>query len=90
MTVDVPGDFTIYPNPIQSGEDIHVYMNTMDDSAGEIELIVSDAKGKIVKKIRLSPEGGSYLISNQLSRGLYNIIMNQAGQVLHKRKFIVQ
>ena len=89
IIVDVPGNFTFYPNPVLSGQDIFFYMNALNSSDGVVECDTIDLNGKKVRSFELSPDGGTYQIKNNLSKGLYFMQINQGGKQLHCSKLEV-
>ena len=89
IIVDVPGNFTFYPNPVLSGQDIFLYMNALNSSDGVVECDIIDLNGKKVRSFQLSPDGGTYQIKNNLSKGLYFMQVNQGNKQLHCSKLEV-
>lgn len=89
VIVDVPGNFTFYPNPVLSGQDIFFYMNALNSSDGAVECNILDLNGKKIRSFELSPSGGTYQIKNNLSKGLYFMHVNQGNKQLHCSKLEV-
>lgn len=89
IIVDVPGNFTFYPNPVLSGQDIFFYMNALNSSEGTVECDIIDLNGKKIRSFELSPNAGTYQIKNNLSKGLYFMQVNQGNKQLHCSKLEV-
>ncbi|MCH2229529.1 MAG: T9SS type A sorting domain-containing protein [Crocinitomicaceae bacterium] len=64
-------------------------MNALDISGGVLECDNIDFNGKKVGSFQLSPDGGTYQIKNNLSKGLYFMQVNQGGKQLHCSKLEV-
>ena len=79
----------INPNPVLSGQDIFFYMNALNSSDGTVECDIIDLNGKKIRSFELSPNGGTYQIKNNLSKGLYFMQVNQGNKQLHCSKLEV-
>ncbi len=84
------GYFVLFPNPSSSGGELSIYLNALDPNNGEVSLSFYSMDGKLVKKALLSTDEGTYVLDNNLARGMYEVALVQGGKVLQSEKLIIQ
>lgn len=89
VVTDGQGYYTIFPNPVQVGSELYVYLNGLILEDGEVLLQFYTEDGKIAEEIPLTAMEGTYIITPNLSSGLYLTRLVGMGEVLQTRKLIV-
>ena len=84
------GYFVLFPNPSSAGGELSIYLNALDPNNGEVSLIFYSMDGKLVKKSLLSTDKGTYMLDNNLARGMYEVALVQGGKFLQSEKLIIQ
>lgn len=83
------GYFTLFPNPVQAGSELFVYLNGLNPDDGKVVLQFVSEAGEIANEITLSALEGTYMITSNLAGGMYHINLWQGGQKLQTRKLVV-
>jgi PKD repeat protein len=78
--------FTIYPNPILTGNLITVESGTVENAS----LQFFDAQGRKVKAVEIPQAKSIYFIEQEFSSGTYSVLLIKDGEVLQDEKVVVQ
>lgn len=83
------GYFSIFPNPVLEGQDLYIYLNSMNPQNGDVYIVLHNLQGEEVQRFELSTEEGSYLLGEQLSSGMYMVSLFQGNELIQNRKLII-
>ncbi|MDB3907438.1 PKD domain-containing protein [Crocinitomicaceae bacterium] len=89
VVTDGQGFFSIFPNPVHSGEQLFVYLNDLDPSSNKIALQFLDEQGRIAQEVQINATEGTYILSPNLAAGVYFVNLVQEETLLQSRKLIV-
>jgi len=78
--------FSLYPNPVQQGNLITIETGNVENG----ELHFFDAQGKLVKTVALPDAKSIYFIEHDFSAATYVLQLSSKGEVLQRRKLVVQ
>jgi PKD repeat protein len=78
--------FSLYPNPVQQGNVITVETGNVENG----ELYFYDAQGRWAKTVQLPDAKSIYFIEHDFSAATYSLVLSSKGEVLQRRKLVVQ
>ena len=78
--------FTLYPNPVQQGNLITVETGNIENG----ELHFYDSQGRLVKTVSLPSAKSIYFIEHDFAAATYAVQLSSSGEVLQRKKLVVQ
>jgi len=84
---------SVYPNPVQNGEDITIVVDNIDTESNNILIEVYDLSGKIVYSKNVAGTGrilDRFHINGRMSQGVYLVQTRMDGILIETRKLFVK
>lgn len=81
--------YTIYPNPVKSGNNIHI--NIINGQSYDGYISITNIKGQLMSKKHFKFENGNQdiILPNQLQNGIYLITIERENKKILRKKIIV-
>jgi hypothetical protein len=84
------GYMTLFPNPLESGSYLFLYLSGIELSKGNVQVDVYTIDGKLIDEFPISTPEGSYIIENRYSAGMYEVVLRQDKSILQTRKLVIR
>ena len=87
--VEPHGLFLVFPNPLQSGEGLFVYLNDIDHTQKDIFLDLYSIDGKLIKSILMIGQEGVYPLDSKIGAGNYQAVLRKGSELIQQTKLVI-
>ena len=84
------GYFSLFPNPVATGQNVYVYLNALNPASGQVYMLAYSLEGKLIERYTLSPSEGTYLLEQTFASGVYALSLFQGDTKLATKKLVVE